>query len=278
MRHMWVNLALLILLLLLLLTGLWGLLTSAEGFRWVMWLHGIGGYTVAVLLAWKGRVIWNAFCQRRRSLRSGTSLTFVGMAGLVLIILGTGLIWSYLGPRNLFGFSLINLHAVLAVGLMALLAWHTLARRFVFRIPRARNRRAFLRFAGAGVAGLALWQLAGPLKLVTGLPGAVRRFTGSYETGSFSGIFPETSWLFDYPQPVNLAGWRLEITGAVAQPMSLTYDQLAQMAADTRTELLDCTGGWYSTQEWAGVPGTQVAVLSPTVGTAKLTSPTSVDP
>ena len=31
-------------------------------------------------------------------------------------------------------------------------------------------------------------------------------------------------------------------------------------------------------QLWAGVPGTQVAALNPTVGTAKLTSPTSVDP
>src|SRR6056300_352938 len=31
-------------------------------------------------------------------------------------------------------------------------------------------------------------------------------------------------------------------------------------------------------QLWAGVPGTQVAALNPAVGTAKLTSPTSVDP
>ena len=31
-------------------------------------------------------------------------------------------------------------------------------------------------------------------------------------------------------------------------------------------------------QEWAGVPGTQVAVPIPTVGTTQLTSATSVDP
>ena len=31
-------------------------------------------------------------------------------------------------------------------------------------------------------------------------------------------------------------------------------------------------------QLWAGVPGTQVAVPNPAVGTTQLTSPTSVDP
>jgi DMSO/TMAO reductase YedYZ molybdopterin-dependent catalytic subunit len=252
-NYAWVNLALLILLLPLLLTGFWGLLISAEGFSWVMWLHGIGGYSVTVLLVWKGWVIWNAFRQQRRSLRSPASLIFLAMVLQLVTILGTGLLWSYFGPRYLFGFSLINLHGVLAVGLTALLAWHTLVRRFVFRIPGASDRRAFLRFAGIGVVGLALWQGANPIKMAAGLPGAMRRFTGSYETGSFSGIFPETGWLFDRPRAVSLANWRLVIVGEVAHPMSLTYDQLAQLAADTTTELLDCTGGWYTTQEWAGV-------------------------
>ena len=36
--------------------------------------------------------------------------------------------------------------------------------------------------------------------------------------------------------------------------MSLTYDQLAQLATHTGPELLDCTGGWYLTQEWSGIP------------------------
>ncbi|MEM7347994.1 MAG: molybdopterin-dependent oxidoreductase [Chloroflexota bacterium] len=253
MRHMWINLALLILLLLLLLTGFWGLLTSAEEFRWVMWFHGVSGYIVAISLAWKGKVVWNAFQQRRRSVRNLSTLIFTSLILLLLVILGTGFFWSYFGPSYLAGFSVINLHGVLAVILAAGLIWHTLARRFVFRIPKARDRRAFLRFAGITIGGFLLWQASTPFKVVAILPGAKRRFTGSYERGSLTGIFPATSWLFDYPQPLNLDQWELVIEGAVSRRLSLTYDQLVALGTETRTELLDCTGGWYTTQVWEGV-------------------------
>ena len=43
---------------------------------------------------------------------------------------------------------------------------------------------------------------------VLALPGQDRRFTGSYERGSFKGnAFPATSWLNDDPRPVDSEGW-----------------------------------------------------------------------
>jgi DMSO/TMAO reductase YedYZ molybdopterin-dependent catalytic subunit len=132
--------------------------------------------------------------------------------------------------------------------------WHILARRFVFRIPAARNRRAFLRLGGISLGGLILWRIDRPIQAVLEWPGTARRFTGSYETGSFTGIFPQVSWLFDFPQPIDREGWRLAIEGAVAQPLTFTYAELASMATTSLEATLDCTGGWYTHQEWRGIP------------------------
>jgi DMSO/TMAO reductase YedYZ molybdopterin-dependent catalytic subunit len=36
--------------------------------------------------------------------------------------------------------------------------------------------------------------------------------------------------------------------------MVLTYEQLEQLASSDVVETIDCTGGWYSTQQWLGIP------------------------
>ena len=71
-----------------------------------------------------------------------------------------------------------------------LIAWLGSAR------PCGRLRAGLL---GAGAAGL--YFAAGEAVRLGGLPGADRRFTGSYETGSFvPDAMPTTSWLVDqYP-------------------------------------------------------------------------------
>jgi DMSO/TMAO reductase YedYZ molybdopterin-dependent catalytic subunit len=46
----------------------------------------------------------------------------------------------------------------------------------------------------------------------------------------------------------------LQIGGLVNQPVTLRYDQIVQIANEPLTALIDCTGGWYSTQDWQGVP------------------------
>ncbi len=79
-----------------------------------------------------------------------------------------------------------------------------------------------------------------------------RRFTGSRLVSSFRGNdFPVTN--SDTPPAVDLASWRLRVTGRVKQPLELTYEELTAMATATQTATVDCTLGWASTQEWRGV-------------------------
>jgi len=252
MRYPCANTTLLILLVIQLLTGFFGLIGGGENFSWVLWLHGIGGYGLTVLLYWKGTIIFSVL--KRRWRWSLARLGFLALTLLLAAILATGLIWSYAGRSYLLGMSLINIHGLLAVILMGLLAWHTLAKWYIWRVPKARNRRAFLRLGGLALAGLLLRQLAEPAKALAELPGAVRRFTGSYEIGSFTGIFPATSWLFDRPGPIANQSWRLVVEGAVERPLSLTYGEITRLAGATDTVLLDCTGGFYTLQEWTGLP------------------------
>ena len=250
MRYSWANTILLVLLAWQMLTGFWGLISGAEGRFWVLWLHGLGGYATGVILVWKGAVIVDAL-RRRRFSRS--SWAFLLLTCLLAAILGTGLLWTYGGPRYLGPFSLLTVHGGLTFLLALLLLWHVLARRFIFRFPQARDRRAFLRLSGTALAGMALWRLADWAKAAGDLPGARRRFTGSYERGSFSGLFPEVSWLCDYPPSQDRQAWQLTVDGHVAQPLTLSYEALLQLPGETIAATLDCTGGWYTTQAWRGV-------------------------
>jgi DMSO/TMAO reductase YedYZ molybdopterin-dependent catalytic subunit len=106
----------------------------------------------------------------------------------------------------------------------------------------------------AAVAGGALvaWQIQRPVQRALGLPGAKRRFTGSYDAGSFTGnAFPTTSWVADHPRPLARDRHRVTVTGLVARPLSLSADDLDR--GDELVATLDCTGGFASTQRWRGV-------------------------
>jgi DMSO/TMAO reductase YedYZ molybdopterin-dependent catalytic subunit len=87
---------------------------------------------------------------------------------------------------------------------------------------------------------------------LTGLPGARRRFTGSYQTGSFApDAMPVTIWLLDPVPAVDPAGWQLSIVDGLG-----SYSRrLGELGVGTvRRALLDCTSGWYAEQDWVGVP------------------------
>jgi DMSO/TMAO reductase YedYZ molybdopterin-dependent catalytic subunit len=251
MRHPWVNTALLVLVPLTLIGGLGALLTGDPDRGWVVALHGVGGYAILTLLGWKAVVILRAY--RRRRLFSPTGLGFLFLAVLLPALLGTGFVWSYVGPVWFGAISLMVVHGLLGVVLAALFLWHLAARRFVLRLAPAHDRRAFLRLTAGALAGFGAWWLAGPTKTALALPGALRRFTGSYETGSYSGRFPATSWLFDTPPTLDPTRWRLVVDGLVARPLVLDYPALLALADTRRDEVLDCTGGWYSAQVWTGV-------------------------
>ncbi len=251
MRYPWVNTALLALTIFQVLSGFLGLVTGSADLQWILRLHDIGGYAVLVLLAWKGIIILDVLGRLRR-LRL-MNIAFIVLTILLVLILATGIVWPLLGYTAVGGFSLMTIHALLVIALIALFAWHALARRFVFRSPKALDRRAFLRASAITLAGLASWQVSQVAQAIFGLPGADRRFTGSFETGSQTGAFPTVSWLTDSPSPIQQDQWQLEVGGAVERSLSLNYDQLSELSTDSLTETIDCTGGWFSTQTWRGV-------------------------
>ncbi len=252
MRFPWANTVLLALLAAQLVTGFFGLTAGSAARAWVLWLHGIGGYAILLLLVWKSAVVFGSYMRRRRRVNF-SRLSFVLLSLLLMAVLATGLLWTFAGRRYWLGFSLITVHILLALGLAGLLAWHTLYMRFIFIVPEASNRRAILRLSALAVAGVLFWRFTGAARAAFNFPGARRRFTGSYETGSFTGQFPAVSWLLDNPPPVDAQTWRLVIEGEVGRGLLLTVDEVARLAADSLPAVIDCTGGWYSEQTWHGV-------------------------
>lgn len=176
------------------------------------------------------------------------------MLFLLLLTVMMGLLWTFNGPIHLGGFSLVSLHIYVAIPLLLLVVWHVRRMKFIFKVKGALDRRLFLGTAVSALAGLFLWRSTDAGKGLAGLIGANRRFTGSYERGSFSGQFPVVSWIVDYPDVIDKNSWQLHVAGAVARPFTLGYGELLAMPAIKQAVLLDCTSGWYTTQTWEGIP------------------------
>jgi hypothetical protein len=251
MKYPWANILLLTILATALLTGGLGLISGSQNLQWFLWLHAIAGYAAAVLLGWKAAIILHRWCLDQ-------SLTLVRLGFIILVLLlitllATGYIWTKAGRIVLFGYSLLTIHTIIGMVLLSLLAWHVYFMRFIFRARHALERRTALRLTLTAAAGLLLWQSSERLAQVFDAKGSNRRFTGSYESGSFTGSFPTVSWLFDRPPPVDPDQWRLTIDGVVRRPLTLDYQYLLALPSTTLTATVDCTGGWYSTQEWKGV-------------------------
>ncbi|UCG26095.1 MAG: molybdopterin-dependent oxidoreductase [Chloroflexota bacterium] len=270
MRFPWANALLLFLIGLQAVTGYLGFTSGRETERWLLWFHGIGAYAIVIVLFWKGAIILDVY--RRPGRWTTRRLAFAAMAVLLVVTLLTGLLWTFYGPLHLQGFSYVTIHIFLAILLIALVIWHFVAYRWILKNRQVRDRRAFLRSATLGAAGLAAWGLGVQIKRALALPGAGRRFTGSYEIGSFSPHFPQVSWINDDPAPVDPEEWSLSVGGAIATSMNLTYEQLVGWANTDRDAVLDCTGGWYSEQHWLGVPF--AALLSQVEPTAEARSVT----
>lgn len=251
MRFPWANTILLLLLTGQLITGFFGFINGLEQNQWLLWLHGIGAYAVAIILFWKSAIILDVY--GRVTSLSWARITFAGMAMLLIATLLSGLLWTLNGPHYFFGFSLLTLHIFLAIALSTLAIWHLLRFRWILRAPGAIGRRSFLRSLAILAAGLLLWRSVDKSKETLAAPGAKRRFTGSFEQGSFSGSFPQVSWIADRPPPVDLSTWKLTVEGAVRHPQSISYPELTKMEHVEIDAILDCTGGWYSAQNWQGI-------------------------
>jgi hypothetical protein len=256
------NLALLVLLAIAFLTGWLAFAFTTAPARWSLVVHAAGGFGIIALLPWKSMIARRGLGRPRPGRWASVLL---GM--LVLISLMAGLLHStgllvYWGPLTAMDF-----HVGAAIAAVPLAIWHVAARHV--RVRRTDlSRRNVLR-AGVVVAGAAVAYAGSELVVrASGMPGAARRFTGSYEAGSYQpDSMPVSSWMFDAVPLIKQGRWRLPAGGR-----EWSYDEL--FAFDDRvTATLDCTGGFFSTQEWAGArldriigrpDGTTIRVVSVT--------------
>jgi DMSO/TMAO reductase YedYZ molybdopterin-dependent catalytic subunit len=225
-------------------TGLWSFTAGRAEEWWIVALHGVSGLWLGLLLVPKLRRVWP-----RLRPRDGRAWLGLGATLLALAVLGTGVAWSAGGSLALLGYNLLNWHVLLGFALVLLASLHMLARARPLRAADLAGRRQAMRAALVLAGGALLWPLQELLLRRLGAPGARRRFTGSRALAR-GGPFPAVSWVADRPRPADPAGWRLQVRGLVARPLELRLAELP--GPDELEATLDCTGGFYTTQRWAG--------------------------
>jgi len=242
----WTNLALFVLLGVAFTTGWIAFFYSTAPSRASLIVHAVSGYAIVALTPWKAVIAAHGIKRRRPGWWA--SLVFTGLviaSVLAGILHSTGLLVAA-GP-----FSAMEVHVGAALVAIPFAVWHVIARRIPMRAVDF-SRRSLLR-AGTLAAGAGLAYGAGEVAVrLLSLPGSTRRLTGSYEYGSLQPAqLPVTQWLFDAVPSVDPATWRLALRAGTAV-REWTYAEL--LAFDDRVEAtLDCTGGFYSTQDWSGV-------------------------
>jgi hypothetical protein len=238
-------------------TGLWTLTIGQPELDWVFVVHGglgfaLGALTLLKLRRVRGRVLPRGLARWPATYRDPRSLAGIGTTLLVLLVLLTGVAWVHGGTLVAGGYNLLNWHIVAAFLLVALVSVHMLARALPLRRADISDRRQALRLGGLVIGGLLLAPLQHLAQELLRLPGVERRFTGSRELASFTGnAFPTVSWVADKPRPIRVDTWQLRIGGAVERPLRLGHADITM--GDRLVAMLDCTGGFYSTQDWQGI-------------------------
>jgi len=242
----WTNLALFVLLGLAFTTGWVAFFYGTAPSRASLIVHAASGYAIIALTPWKA-VIAARGIQRRRP-GWWASLVFTG---LVIASIAAGILHSTGLLTGVGAISAMEVHVGAALAAIPFVAWHVIARRIPVRAVDL-SRRSLLR-AGSLLAGAGLAYGAGEAAVrLLRLPGSLRRYTGSYEVGSLQPAqLPVTSWIFDAVPAVDPSTWQLtvQIGGTIKQ---WTYAELLPFDDRVRATL-DCTGGFYSTQDWSGV-------------------------
>jgi DMSO/TMAO reductase YedYZ molybdopterin-dependent catalytic subunit len=255
-------------------SGFWMFLLGSGPVWPIALLHGALGLAIVVLVPWKSVVVRRGL--RRTTARPGRRGWLVGRATSLVLTAATA-VALITGLAHLAGVLLadspvttLQLHVGAGVAAAVLTLWHAHHRRVRARRTDL-SRRTLLRLgAVASAAGVlaGISQAAGALTT----PRGVRRSTGSFKLASSSvDAIPVTSWLFDQVPELDRTSWRLTVTtGGKSHDWSL--EDLARWD-DRQIAILDCTGGWWTKQEWAGV---RLSRLLPdgATGTIEVTSAT----
>ena len=231
----------------------------------VVALHGAAGLGLLLLVPWKTVVVRRA--RRRPAVRRDPTAAII-LAVLVGLTVVTGVLHAagLTGPwPALAGLTALHLHVGIAIAVLPLLVAHAWGRRQRPR-PTDLSRRSLLRAGGLAVGAVALWGGSEGLLRVTGAPGARRRGTGSHERGTDDpAAMPVTQWVSD-TVPTTTAGTIDVVAGG--RRVQVAVPDLDR--GDHVRAVLDCTGGWYAEQDWAG---TRLDRPSPARRTSRRCSP-----
>jgi hypothetical protein len=204
-----------------LVSGLATWFAGSPGGAWVFGAQALAGIALALLLVFKLRRVLPRVGARAR--RDPSALRGLLALGLVLAVLVSGTVWSTAGRVGVAGYTLLFWHGALGALLAVVVLAHVRERA---KRPRGRDlsdRRQFLTAATLGAGALAAWQLQRPVQRTLGVPGAQRRFTGSYDAGSFSGRDITASATAPTSEEAAASTWRsIRKSGSSAQTGSWT--------------------------------------------------------
>ncbi len=221
-----------------------GFLMFAVGSAWaalVLLIHATVGTTLLV-----GATFLLGASRHER--RAGSQVV-LGVALIATSILG--LAHAIVGVESIGGRAVLVMHVELGILSLVPMVWWALRHRSRDNGVDS-SRRALL--DPARLVGLALLTRGGTEGLVRAfsLPGSRRRRTGSYPRGSFDpGSMPTTMWLRDKRPDIDVADWTLTVRGSTTS-RAWTHEELAAFD-DSLRATLDCTSGWFATQNWGGV-------------------------
>lgn len=241
----------------LLLSGVWMLFWAYPA--WLFEVHRLSGWALIASVPLKTRISLRSLRRGFRADFDRGLMTVISLlaAALTILILALGLAWSFrLGPEKYWlRQTAISWHWILSLALIIPFALHAW-----WRWPRPRHgdllsRRAILRLLVLGVIAIGGWWLGGWIGKRRDLVDSPSRYTGSRLNGYMSGNdFPVTHALAPSQDEIDIERWKLTVEGDVSSPLSLNYAQLQKLPTRAKTAELDCTLGWYSVQEWEGIP------------------------
>jgi hypothetical protein len=233
------NLALLWASVLALASGVAAFLVGTPSGAWVAVAHGVVALVIVVLSPWKTVIVGRGLTRRR----PGRWLS-MGLTGAILLVLATGVILVTGEVEEIGGFTTMQLHVTFGLLVVSLTLIHTLQRPVPHRAADL-SRRSVLRAGGLLAAAAGLWVLIEGTLDVTLVRGGDRRFTGSHEIID-AALVPATQWINDAVQHLERDSHQIEILGTTHSFAEI------EAAGDTVVATLDCTGGWFTTQDWSG--------------------------
>lgn len=247
-------------------TGLISWLVPLSSAGVVTVIHALFGLFVVAVAPFKVRgSVRTGF---KRQARTRFASAFLGITVIAAVIAGithsTGVLFS-----TGFGTPLW-IHLLFGLVAIPLLVWHVWTRP-VRPKPIDLNRRGLITSAAAGALAGGAFVSKEVLLNVTDARGADREGTGSIEIASFDPAnMPEVSWYNDpIPTGVSLPLWPLTIAGVAVS----VVDDLMPMTRSMQARL-DCTGGWYSLQDWDVVPLSELIERNDTARSVRVRSVT----